>query len=188
MKRSDYYKALEAYKMVLAKQDIAKEGKSRGSTGSTGKLLDVLVRDYILVKGIQSVSDVKCRKLGKVDVLRKSIGKVEIKSGSGAVAYGENLTKDDCIEENVLPGVDLVTWTPFTGDYIDEGNFFYMTWVFTREQFIDTLKAIGKHGLASSLKVSKQGRQINIQTITPRMEDRLWDILENIPTLEEYFK
>ena len=181
MKRSDYYKALEAYKAELARQD------SKLSTGSTGKLLDVLVRDYILVKGIQSVADVKCRKLGKVDVLRKSIGKVEIKSGSGAVAYGEGLTKDDCIAENVLPGVDLVAWAPFTA-FITEENFPSMTWVFTREQFIDTLEAIGKHGLDSSLKISKQGRQINIQTITPRMEDRLWDILDSIPTLEEYFQ
>ena len=63
-----------------------------------------------------------------------------------------------------------------------------MTWVFTRDEFINTLETIGKNGLQSSLKVSKQGGQINIQTITPKMEDRLWEILENMPTVEEFFK
>lgn len=180
MKRSEFYAALEEYKRELARQD------EKHSTGSIGKLIDVLARDYILVKGIKAVQDVRCRKVEQYDVSRKAYGHIEVKTGSGAVAYGAGFTKEDCIAANVLPGVDLICWAPFSA-YLTEHNFMRMMWVFTREQFIGTLATIGKHGLQSSLKVSKQGAQINIQTITPQMENRLWEILENIPTLEEFF-
>jgi len=187
MKRSEYLEKLSNYEKELARQD------SKHSTGSMGKLMDVVVRDYILVRGITRANDVRCRKLGSNDVSRKGIGAIEIKTGSGAVAYGEGFTAEDCTAENILPDAVLVCWAPFT-QFLNKSNFMNMTWVFTRSEFIETLTKIGKNGLASSLKVSKQdketklGRQINIQTITPRMEDRLWEVLENMPTLEEYFQ
>lgn len=181
MKRAEYLKALEAYKTELRLQD------AKGSTGSKGKLADVVLRDYILVHGIEREADVRCRRLGKADVTRKGLGKIEIKTGSGAVAYGAELSKEDIIEENILPDASLVCWAPFTG-FLTVENMISMTWVFTREEFIQTLEAIGKNGLQSSVKVSKGGAQLNIQTITPRMEDRLWDILDTMPTVEEYFK
>lgn len=181
MKRIEYLEKLANYEQELARQDSLK------STGSIGKLMDVIVRDYILVRGITRANDVKCRKLGSNDVSRKGIGAIEIKTGSGAVAYGEGFTADDCTADNVLPGVTLVCWAPFAR-FLNKENFPSMMWVFTREQFIETLEVIGKKGLKSSLKVSKGGAQLNIQTITPRMEDRLWEVLENMPTLEEYFQ
>lgn len=181
MKRTEFLTALEQYKNELARQDEKK------STGSRGKLAEVLLRDYILKKGIKTVSDIRARKAEKVDVMRKAYGKIEIKTGSGAVAYGVNFTTEDLTEENVCADADLICWTPFNSFWTEE-TLYSMTWVFTREQFIDTLETIGKNGLRSSLKVSKQGAQINIQTITPRMEDRLWDILDNMPTVEQFFR
>lgn len=181
MKRVEFLEKLANYELELERQD------SLHSTGSTGKLMDVIVRDYILVRGITRANDVRCRRLGSHDVSRKNIGVIEIKTGSGAVAYGEGFTADDCTAENVLPGVALVCWAPFS-KFLNKSNFQSMMWVFTREQFIECLTAIGKNGLRSSLKVSKGGAQLNIQTITPRMEDRLWEVLENMPTLEEYFQ
>lgn len=179
MKRTEFYKALDEYKQELARQD------EKRSTGSIGKLMDVLVRDYLLVKGIKTVNDVRCRKTTKIDVKTRALGKIEIKTGSGAVAYGAGFTKEDCTAENICNNAEFVAWAPFSA-YLTENNFSRMFWLFTRDEFINTLETIGKNGLQSSLKISKQGAQINIQTITPKMEERLWDVLENIPTLEEF--
>lgn len=179
MKKTEYLAQLENYRLELERQD------RKHSTGSIGKLADVVLRNYILVKGIGSANDVHCRRLGKADVFRKAYGVIEIKTGSGAVAYGD-FTAEDIIEENILPNVDMVCWAPFA-KFLTEDNMAGMTWVFTRRQFLDCLEAIGKNGLKSSVKISKGGAQLNIQTITPRMEDRLWDILEGLPTVEEWF-
>lgn len=181
MKRNEFLEKLEQYKEELARQD------EKRSTGSKGKLAEVLLRNYILKKGIKNASDVRARKAEKIDVVRKAYGRIEIKTGSGAVAYGYGFTKEDCIAENVCADADMICWTPFNGFWTEE-TLYSMTWVFTRDEFISTLETIGKNGLQSSLKISKQGGQINIQTITPKMEDRLWEILENMPTVEEFFK
>lgn len=181
MKRVEFEQAIAAYMEELARQDTLR------STGSTGKLMDVIVRDYILARGIARLREVRCRKggAGSVDVTRRRLGTFEIKTGSGAVAYGNGLTKADMIAENICPNADYVVWAPFS-KFINRGNFEDMFWVFTREDFIDCLEAIGKKGLQSSLHITKGGCQINIQTITPRMEDRLWDILDNIQTLRDW--
>lgn len=179
MKRSDFETALALYMEELARQD------AKGSTGSIGKMLDVLVRDFILKQGICRLKDVRCRRGGAIDATRRDFGKFETKTGSGAVCYGFGLTKDDLVAENICAGVDFVVWAPFT-TYINRGNFTTMCWVFTREDFIDTLEAIGKNGLKSSTHITKHGGQINIQTISPKMEDKLWDILEDLQTLQEW--
>lgn len=179
MKREDYLVKLAQYEAVLAMQD------AKGSTGSIGKLADEILRRAILVKGENADCAVGCRKMGKADVTRKGYGVIEIKTGSGAVAYG-SFTKDDITEENILPEADYIVWAPFT-KFLNKSNMTKMAWVFTRKQFIETLETIGKNGLQSSVKVSKGGAQLNIQTITPRMEDRLWDILEGLKTVDEEF-
>lgn len=171
------------YKTLLALQD------AKGSTGSTGKWAEVMLRDYVNVKGLRSINDVRARNANRVDIQSKKWGNIEVKTGSGAVKYacnGETYTKDDLTEENILPDADLILWAPFSS-FLSEDNLVDMTWVFTRASFIACLEAIGKNGLASSLKVSKGGLQINIQTITPRMEDRLWDYLETCETVKEFF-
>ena len=180
MKREEYLNKLAAYREELARQDI------KGSTGSIGKLADEVIRRTILAKGMNADCKVGCRKAGTNDVVRTGFGRIEIKTGSGAVAYGYGLTKEDITEENILPNCDYVAWAPFTA-FLTIENMASMTWLFTRDEFIETLEAIGKNGLQSSVKVSKQGGQLNIQTITPRMEDRLWDILEGMETVEQVF-
>lgn len=180
MKKAEYLEKLAIYEAELRRQD------AKGSTGSVGKLADEVLRRAILAEGQNADCRVGCRKLGQVDVRRKGYGVIEIKTGSGAVAYGCGLTKEDITEENILPDCDYVCWAPFTA-FLTKENMASMTWVFTRAQFIETLEAIGKKGLQSSVKVSKGGAQLNIQTITPRMEDRLWDILEGLTTVAEEF-
>lgn len=180
MTRKTFELKLGYYKKVLDEQT------EKGSTGSAGKLFDVLGRDYIMKNGISRANDVRCRNIRQADAMNRNYGKFELKTGSGAVCYGYGLTADDCTAENVCAGVAYVVWAPFS-KFLNAENFAEMSWVFTRDQFIDCLETIGKKGLKSSLKVSKNGGQINIQTITPRMEDRLWDVLENMPTLEEFF-
>lgn len=180
MTKKEFLKKLAVYEEELARQDAKK------STGSIGKLADEVIRRCILAKGIHANCAVGCRKLNQADVTRKGYGVIEIKTGSGAVAYGCGLTKDDIREENILPHCNYVAWAPFT-TCLTKSNLPAMTWLFTREQFIETLEAIGKKGLQSSVKVSKGGAQLNIQTITPRMEDRLWEVLEGMPTIQEVF-
>lgn len=180
MKKADYLAKLALYEQELARQD------GKGSTGSVGKLADEIIRRAILAKGQNADCRVGCRKVEQVDVTRAGYGTFEIKTGSGAVMYGSGLTKEDIREENIVAGVDYVAWAPFT-KFLTKENMTTMTWVFTRQEFIDTLTAIGKNGLASSVKVSKGGAQLNIQTITPRMEDRLWDVLDTKPTVAELF-
>lgn len=179
MKRTEFEQALANYLEALKAQT------EKRSTGSTGKYMDVLVRDFILKRGICRLTDVRCRKGGAVDAGRKGIGRFEIKTGSGAVAYGYGLTKEDLCADMVCADADFVVWAPFPR-FLNRNNFTSMFWVFTREDFIATLEAIGKKGLQSSLHITKNGAQVNIQTITPRMEDRLWDILDNTPTLEDW--
>ena len=179
MKRTEFENALYLYTLELARQDTLR------STGSTGKLMDVLVRDFILKQGICRLHDVRCRKGGAVDVGRRNVGRFEVKTGSGAVAYGFGLTKDDLTADKVCADADFVVWAPFP-KFLNRENFTEMFWVFTREDFVETLEAIGKNGLKSSLHITKNGGQVNIQTISAKMEDKLWEILENVQTLQEW--
>lgn len=179
MKRAEFEAALARYEEELRRQD------AKRSTGSTGKLYDVLVRDYILKQGICRLSDVRCRKGGKVDAGRRGIGNFEVKTGSGPVCYGHGFTTADLVAENVCAGADYVVWAPFPR-FLSRNNFPGMFWVFTREDFLATLEAIGKKGIRSSIHVTYHGAQINIQTISTAMEERLWEELENFQTLEEW--
>lgn len=181
------------------------------STGSVGKSADGIIRNFVLKNGISRASQIICRMRDKADVTRKSVGKFEIKTGCGEIAKGNGLTLDDATPENILPKIDFVAWMPFTlrykialnaamidainnADYETMKNHFFTvtkiasreTYVFTHDEFIDCLQSIGKNGLRSSVKVAKNGTRLNIQTITPKMEERLFDYLENIPTLANF--
>ena len=185
MKKAEYLEMLENYKQHLDAQD------KKGSTGSIGKLYEEIVRRVLVPKHENADLKVGARSNKYVDATVHGI-RYEIKTGSGAVRYavdmyGEAFTADDCTAENILPDADMVAWAPFP-KFINEQNYKDMFWMFTRDQFVACLETIGKNGLKSSLKLSKGGYQINIQTITPRMEDRLWDILDTMPTLKDYCK
>lgn len=190
MKREVYNEAVNQYREELNRQD------SKRSTGSVGKMSEVMLRNDILVKGISSVEDIRARGSKRNDVRKGNTVVIEIKTGCGSVAYandGDIFTAEDMVEENVLPDCAYVVWAPFINQITDVkhltiGMLFSNSWVFTREEFISTLMYIGKNGLKSSLHITKNGHQINIQTITPKMEDRLWEVLEKTPTYSEWKK
>lgn len=188
MKREEYEVALQEYRKELANQD------SKRSTGSVGKISEVMLRNDIMVNGISSKDDIRARGSKRNDARKGNSIVIEIKTGCGSVAYtndGDIFTTEDMVEEKILPKCHYVVWAPFINQITDVKHLTLAilqrnAWVFTREEFISTLIRIGKNGLKSSLHITKNGRQINIQTITPKMEDRLWDILETIPTYNEW--
>ena len=187
MKKNEIRNAILAYRSAMLSNDC--------DFGRFAKVLEVETREYILKRGIRSMKDVKARGLNQIDARARGL-KWEIKSGSGALNYAEldgfgnpinPFTKESLTAENVLPDADMVIWFPFPKEAIASTTPFKCGFVFTRDEFIKTLESIGKNGLRSSIKVSKHGAQINIQTISNAIENRLFDILEEMPTVENYF-
>lgn len=207
------------------KNNVLVPQNMKNSTGSYGKLFEVIIRHVILVNGIIKASDIRARGTEKVDCYSKQFGRVEIKSGSGAVKYGNELEtfgEEDLTAENVLENANTVIWLPFPtfcmGDLFDKDlsqiseqefikivkNIMRNTLVFeSRETFVNCLECMGKNGIRSMLKVSKQrerteeekrkkvkvrGRQINIQTLSNASAGRMYDFIENegIGTLDQY--
>ncbi len=205
MKKETIVKAFTEYLKELARQDVLK------STGSVGKSADSILRNFVLKNGYSRIADIICRKRDKADATRRGLGKFEFKTGSGEIAKGDGLTLDDATPENILPKVDFVVWMPFPLRYktalnaamidaIQGADFETMekhfsiltniasheTYAFYREQFIDCLETIGKNGLRSSVKVAKNGKRLNIQTISCGLERRLFEYLEDVPTIEQF--
>lgn len=198
MKLNSYqYKAAQLFveKRIPALRAEAKEG----STGVFGKFSEALR----IILNVKPTDVLRCRAANRWDIRMGRDVIVEVKTGSGAVAYSEDfdrlITPEDRVPENILPGVKLVIWAPFQIAVTVEDILSINTvedlltvfdkllknsWLFTRDEFISTLTAIGKNGLNSSLKISKGGRQINIQTISHGLEARLWDILDTMPTAD----
>ena len=211
---------LNEYKQnALIPQDV------KGSTGTAGRLIEILDRHMIMVNGIVKVSDIRARLSSKPDCKTKRFGITEVKSGSGAVRYAEGFESfgpEDLTEENILRDADTVAWCPFPQFILNElmekdimemsENEFLKVLKATakstlffesRELFVECLKAMGKDGLKSSLKISKQptrtesekkagikkrGKQINIQTISNKMTEKMYDFIEqyDIGTLDNY--
>lgn len=175
------------YKNALAMQD------EKRSTGSAGKLLDVLVRDYLMKKGIENGADVKCRKSEKHDftlIINKKVYNGETKSGGGAVLYGDNATIENVEQHNFYNDVQLIAYT-MTSKILTEQNFMKITLLFTREQFINMLEYTGKNGIKSSVTIKttcKGVKQAQIQTWSAARENKFFDFIEqnNIPTVEQY--
>lgn len=190
MTHEEYKKTLDQYRQELVNQD------SKRSTGSIGKISEVMFRNDIMSAGITRKNDVRARGCKRCDARKGNTIRIEIKTGCGSVAYandGEIFTTEDLTEEVILPKCTYVIWAPFVNQIFDVSHLTFKAlsenaWVFTREEFINTLNAIGKNGLKSSLHITKKGHQINIQTITPKMEDRLWAILENTQTYKDWKK
>ena len=178
MTRKEYEAQLAAFAARLSDQS------ARGSKGTFGKLADELYRRAMLEKGVNADCRVGCRGWDEDDALTKRFGRVEIKTGSGAVCYGMNLTSSDRVPANICKDADTIVWIPFP-KLISKETLFSAAWVFSRDEFIACLTAIGKKGLDSSLKISSHGTQINIQTISNKLEDRLWDVLEATPTVDK---
>lgn len=166
-------------------------------TGKFGKVLEVRTRDALMAHGIRVAEDVKARRLDRTDTLVYVNGKrvrIEVKSGAGAVGYrmGDGMggyinpfTKADFVEEEVFPTADLIVWYPWGAQAIAHADPFKMGWVFTREEFLRMMERIGKKGFKSCLRVTKNGGQLNLQNLTVGMEDRLYDVLEELRTVRD---
>ena len=199
------YQMKAAEKVVAERIPMLKREAEKGSTAIVGKFAECMR----VVLNARPTDILRCRAANRVDMRIGRNDTYEIKTGSGAVAYAESkacgyFTAEDRIPENILPGVKYVIWFPFSGTCITAAEILAIktvedflrvmekmlrnSWVFTRDEFIECLQYIGKHGLASSLKLSKNGTQINIQTISHKLEDRLWEVLEHTPTADTLLK
>lgn len=199
MKLNKYQKAAMV-KVVEERIPRLRKEYEAGSTATIGKFSETLRN--ILNERPRDV--IRCRAANRVDIRIGRNRYIEVKTGSGAVAYAEEtavgyFTNEDLSDRYLLKGCNEIIWMPFPP--VAPADIFNLTdaeaavkllelflknsWVFSRDEFIDMLSTIGKNGLKSSLKVSKNGRQLNIQTITPRMEGRFWDYVEGRPTAYE---
>lgn len=190
MKRNEILEAIHAYE--------ENRNACIRDKGRYGKMLEVRTRDALLKKGIQSARDVKARRLGKDDTRIQLEGgeclKIEIKTGAGPVDYREGdgmggyfnpFTKADFIPENIFPKAGLIIWYPWGEIAYNHPDPFRMGWVFTRDEFLSMLETIGKKGLVSSLRVTKNGGQLNLQILTAGMENRLYNVLDGLRTVRE---
>ena len=191
-------KALELY--FLHRLPALRAELRKGSTGVIGKFSEGLRT----ILNERPTDVLRCRAANRTDI---RIGRnllIEVKTGSGAVGYAEDLvmglfSKADMTAENVLVGCREVIWMPFPPmtprqivDLPDPEAVQLMletvlknSWCFTRDEFIGLLEIMGKNGLASSLHITKHGYQLNIQTISPKMETKFWDFVEGKPTAYE---
>lgn len=173
------------YKTIVATM------RAHGDKGTVGKLLDVLVRDYVLADGIKNTADVRCRKAGQIDWSIRVNGKMfhgETKTNSGEVVKGFDLTEADATIETVMEGADFIAYSP-EANFANEGNFEKLMLVFTHEQFFEMLTAVRKGG-KPFVKAAKGGTRLNIQTWTACPLGRFYDFAEqnDIPTLEDFVK
>lgn len=187
MKNAKMNQFMTNYKNVLAMQD------EKHSTGSAGKMLDVLIRDYLMKQGIKNGADVKCRKSEKHDftlIINKKVYNGETKSGGGAILYGDKATVENVQTYNFYKDVQLIAYT-LSGKILTEQNFMKITVLFTREQFIEMLEYTGKNGINSSVTIKttcKGVKQAQIQTWSAARENKFFDFIElnNIPTVEQF--
>lgn len=197
MTKTEKIAAIAAFVTALQAQD------AKGSTASHAKRADFTVRDFLMVKGVGSTDDVRCRPQGKHDwdlVIVKDGKRIciagETKVGSGAVRYGKTAEELDFDPDAIYPGVDYVAYCAeparLKAHPERKGDLFR---VFTRDQFIEVLTATGRKGLQSSLRIhqTKSGTwQLEIQPWqTKQTAARLgkyedWVDANEVPTLEEF--
>ena len=139
---------------------------------------------------LHSTNDVHARAIGKSDGKCVELGDYDVKVNSGAVCYGNGLTKADCIADNVFSNFDSIVFYPdlHVSRDVSPLIIFRMGFVFSRGQFIAMLEYAGKKGLQSMLKISKNGGQINLQNINPVPFGKMLDFIEqnNIPSVYEW--
>ena len=94
MKKADKPEQVERMKQHYADTAIAKEGKKQGSTGWKADIMEGVIRDMTMAKGITTVDNLYVRKAGKDDLKVKlkdgTYAVIEIKHGGGSLAYAEN--------------------------------------------------------------------------------------------------
>ena len=199
MKKLEKLTAEASFDAELARQDIAKPGKRKGSTASHCKRADYNVRDYLMAHGVGSTDDIRCRPSEEHDwvlIVRRERIVGETKVGEGAVRYAKTAEELDFDPANIYPGVDYIAYCAepkkLKAHPERKGELFR---VFAREQFIGVLEDCGRGGLTGSLRIHQQTTgtwQLEIKAwVTTQCSARLakyedWVKANNIPTLEEF--
>lgn len=190
---------MTAQEKVIAIREFHERLKAeglKGSTGEIGKLVDFHVRDFVMAHGVQTVSDVRCRPVGKCDWSIRINGRVyrgETKTAAG----GWKVAEARISAEDIYPHADYIAYTAEV-DNMTEDNFADLMFVFTRAQFIELLTVTGRKGLESSLKYNSKRGTVEIQQwsvfnkksgkwVSARL-NRYYDYLEEneIPTLRDF--
>ena len=214
MKKLNSYqrKALRLFfasRLPLLRAEYSKQGEKTGkrSTGIVGKFAEGLR----IILNSEPTDIMRCRAANRTDIRIGRNVLIEVKTGSGAVAYAEDtllgyFTPEDLGNPDlVLKGCNHVLWMPFppmvTETILNLNDeqatqallelVLKNSWLFTRDEFLNLLNYMGKNGLRSMLKLSKQpkqqkiGYQINIQSIGPVPESKFWDAIAGKPTAYE---
>jgi hypothetical protein len=175
-----------------------RDEQTKGSTGYIGKQVDFWVRDSIMVHGVSSVADVRCRRAGADDWCIRINGKLY--RGETKTNMGE--WKVPCARicaDDIFPKADYVAFTAevegLTAENVADNVF-----VFTREQFIEMLTMTGRKGLESSLRYNAKRGTVGIQAwklysnqtgkwVEARL-NKYYDYLEAnaIPTIAEFLE
>lgn len=202
MKKSEKNIAEALFIAELAKQSVTnnRKGIREGSTASHAKRADYEVRDFLMVKGVGSTDDIRCREGSKYDwelYVRRTLHIIgETKVGEGAIRYGKTAAEVAIEPDAIYPDVDFIAYCAepkkLKAHPERKGDLFR---VFTREQFIAVLEDCGKGGLTGSLRVhqSTSGTwQLEIKAwTTSQCSARLakyedWVEAQGVPTLEEF--
>lgn len=200
MKKLNSYQRRALEQFFTSRLPMLRRELEKGSTGVVGKFMEGL-RTILNEKPTDAI---RCRAANRPDIRIGRNLPIEVKSGCGSLAYAEDtelgyFTKEDLTDRYVIRGSREIVWMPFPITTPQEivnlpdaeavqallELILKNSWCFTRDEFIQLLENMGKNGLASSLHITKHGGQINIQTISPKMESKFWDMVEGRPTAYE---
>lgn len=175
-----------------------REEQTKGSTGYIGKQVDFWVRDSIMVHGVSSVQDVRCRRAGADDWSIRIDGKLY--RGETKTNMGE--WKVPCARispDDIFPKAAYVAFAAevegLTADNVLDNVF-----IFRRDQFIEMLTMTGRKGLESSLRYNAKHGTVGIQAwkmfskqtgkwVEARL-NKYYEYLEvnEIPTIREFLE
>lgn len=186
----------EKIEAVKAFHDRLRAEQAKGSTGVMGKLIDYVVRDFVMAHGVRTEADVRCRPASKTDWTIRINGKTyhgETKTAAG----GWKVTQPGIRAEDIYPKADFIAFAAEV-DNVTEDNVPDMIFLLTREQFIELLTVTGRKGLDSSLKYNAKRGTVEIQQwsvfnkktqkwVSARL-NKYYDYLEEneIPTLRDW--
>ena len=192
MKKAEKYDAIRKFNARI------RDEQEKGSTGYIGKQVDFWVRDCIMVHGVSSVNDVRCRRCGVDDWTIRIDGKLyrgETKTNMGEwkVPFAR-ISADD-----IFPGKAYVAYTAEV-EGLTEDNVLDNVFIFSRDQFIEMLTVSGRKGLESSLRYNAKRGTVGIQPwklfskqtgkwVEARL-NKYYEYLEanEIPTIREFLE
>ena len=189
-------KACEEY--VAIRIPMLRKEAEKGSTAIVGKFTEALR----IVLNVRPVDILRCRAANRADIRIGRNCAIEVKTGSGAVGYSENIGREfipsDRTAKNVLPNSRYIMWLAFPNECITVQEILSINSieklieafekllenmrVLTREEFIEVLEQSGKKGLESALKISKNGYQLNVQTLGGQFGRKVADQLQKFPS------